>query len=444
LSNPIKPVIKNINIVKLIIILFFFLSSVLNCFSQTIKKVTDPLTPCNGTADDVTGIYTDHTNPKYGPINLKGSVAEKATMMKILLAIEKQEEASRKNFKLTGCAARVSFARWDNSNYGKNIYAKYGYQLGIYEFVCHVREHVTKIVGEYRSVFRVDINPYIPTTSAVGGTGEFTINGQFRYQFPIEAKSGSNFENDKKNSPSKVSQYISESNMLTNRSSDYKNKHADFLKIINGEGYTENWLSGDKYDKRGPDSYQWIDRHYIITKPGVPLLVPVSRKQYLEDLLEYLEIEKANFWYSHAEMVKSYANETTDWAKKRMALLNEDKLAYPKIYEAKKAKIKELFVNKKTEWLQMPAVVDNNNRTYDANKRLENLGKFYDAEDEYTSALYVLNPVYFTSNNGQSANPLFMEIQFRYELGKDNKFSERLFYNWEKQFDLEALRKMLQ
>ena len=72
-------------------------------FSQGIKKITDPLTPCGSRADvdAMPGIYTDHNNTKYG-FALKGTPAEKTTMMKNLIAVEKLEEASRKDFKLTG------------------------------------------------------------------------------------------------------------------------------------------------------------------------------------------------------------------------------------------------------------------------------------------------------------------------------------------------------
>lgn len=424
-----------------VIILLCLLNSTFS-YSQS-KQLTAPQVPCNGNADAVPGIYTSHTQPKYG-INLKGSAAEKAAMMKTLVAIEKLEEASRKDFTLTGCAARVSFARWGNSNYNKNSFVRYGYQLGVYQYVCHVTEHVPKIVDEYRTVVRVDINPDLRGGIHAGGTGEFSINGQVRYEIPIEAKEGADFEKDMKNNPSKVSQYLSEAAMLIGRSNNYKNKHADFLKVINGEGYVENWIRGDRYGKNGPGSYQWIDRRYLITRPGVPLLVAVSRKQYMEDMLEYLEIEKANFDYSNGKMIKDIANEQAEWARKRRTVLEEDKQAYPKVYEAKKAKLKELLANSRPEWLQKPAVVDNNNRTYDANKRLESLGKFYEAEDEFTSALYVINPAYFNSTGGQSTKPLFIEVQFRYELGRESEFSERLFSNFLKNFDMDALRKMLE
>ncbi|MES2427871.1 MAG: hypothetical protein V4560_12910 [Bacteroidota bacterium] len=413
-------------------------------FSQATKKITNPLTPCNGNADDVTGIYTDHNNTKYG-FALKGTPAEKAVMMKNLISIEKLEEASRSDFKLTGCAARVSFSRSDNGKYGKYTYAGYGYSLGVYNFVCTVTDHVTKIVDEYRTVFRVDFNPYIATGAKAGGTGEFYMKyGNPVYDIDIEAKAGPNFEKEKNNNPSRVSQYISEALLRGSRSDAYKSFHDDFLKLNNGEGYVEHWEMGARYDKHGPDSYQWIDRRYFITKPGVPLLIPVSRKQYLEDMLEYFEIEKANFEYSNAQKIKNIGNNTSDFAKKTLAALEADKLAYPKIYEAKKAKVNELLTKQKPEWLQKPAVVDNNNWLKDANDRLAALGKFYDVEGEKTSALYILNPAYFIANNGQPAKPLLIEVQFRYEISKETSFSARLFNNWEKNFDINSLRKMLE
>ena len=217
------------------ILLFFSIATV----AQT--RITAPQVTCDGTADAVAGIYTDHTKTKYATNILKGTSTEKTVMMKTLTAIEKLEEASRKNFTLTGCVARVSFATSaGNSIFGKNIYKSYGYQLGVYPYVCHVTEHLPKIVDEYRTVFRVDINPNIFIGTNAGGTGEFSVTGNIRYEAPKEAKLGANFEQNKIANPSNVSKYISEANMLEGRSSNYKNKHSDFLKIINGESFTEN------------------------------------------------------------------------------------------------------------------------------------------------------------------------------------------------------------
>ncbi len=427
---------------KAIIILsiLLFCSSL---YAQKIATAQETPVPCNGDADGLPGKYTDHTNPKY-PSSLKGPAPDKAAMTKQLIAFEKLEEASRANFQLTGCVARVSFSGGDKNTYVNIVRNGYNYQLGVYQNVCHVTQHIVKTVGEYRTVLRVNVNPYL-IADGLRGAGEFYLTDRsVRYQLPIDAKEGPDYEKDKKTNPSHISQYFSEGTLLTGRSNDYKNKHADFLKLNNGSGYVENFMSGSRDDKPNPKGYKWIDRHYLITKQGVPLLIPVTRKQYLEDLLEYFEIEKANFYYSLNELIKRNAGNTSDNAQKRAAVLEADKTAYPKLYEDKKAKVKQLLATQKEEWLQKQAVVAANNITYDAYERLNEIGKFYDKEDEYRIALNVLNPAYFKTNTTQtSTSPILIEVQFRYEIGGDHGFSERLFNNFLKNYDLESLKKML-
>ncbi len=431
---------------KQYLIISIILLGSITCFSQNKISKEQPV-PCNGDADDLPGQYTDYLHSKY-PTALKGTAPEKAAMMKQLIAIEKIEEASRSNFKLTGCVARVSFSGADKNIAGNTIHSSYGYQLGVYQNVCHVTEHVVKTVGEYRTVLRVNVNPLLVKNYLLpGGAGEFYLTDKsrsVRYDIPIDAKAGSSYAKDRLSHPSRISQYISETMLLKDRSDNYKSKHADFLKLINGDGYVENWVSGSRDDKPNPKAHKWIDRHYFITRPGVPLLVPVTRKQYLEDMLEYYEIEKANFYYNLEAQIKSSAGNSSESAKKRMAILQADKAAYPQLYEARKEKVKQLLANQKATWLQLPAVVDFNNSTYDADQRLADIGKFYDAETENTAALYNYNPEYFKTNAGQPAKPLFMDVQFRYEIAQDKGFSERLFNNFLKNYDMGALRKLLE
>lgn len=404
--------------------------------------------PCNGNADNMPGKYTDHTHPKY-PFSLKGTAQEKAYMTSQLIAIEKTEEASRKNFQLTGCVARVSFSSLLSNNSNFN-HTGYGYQLGVYRTVCHATQHIVKTVDEYRTVLRVDVNPTlvvgsIPATQI--GIGDFNIGKSqqsVRYQIPTDAVQGPGYSQDCINKPSRVSKYISERMVLTGRSDNYKDAHTDFLKLNNGNGYVENWLGGDRYGNHNASSYQWVDRHYLITQPGIPLLIPVSRKQYLQDMLEYLEIEKTNFYYDVDRRIKEYAGNNADYAKQKMEVLLADKAAYPELYETKKIKIKQLLVSQKADWLQQQAIVGNSKNTYDANDRLKELGTFYDREEEYRSALYVINPEYFKRNTSQPAKPILIEVQFRYELTRDYDFSERLFNNFLKNFDFNALRKIVQ
>jgi len=418
------------------------LLSIATTFAQ--KKDLMGNVPCNGTADNIPGIYTNHTNPKYGPPSLKGTAAEKAEMMKNLIAIEKLEEASRKDFQLTGCVARVSFANITGGN-GNYHHTGYGYQLGVYQNVCHVTQHIVKTSDEYHTVLRVDINPTAagnvrPMEIGIGDVNISKYPNTIQYQIPIDYIQGK----ETGNNPSNVSKYISERGLLSNRSNNYKDYHTDFLKLNSGNGYTENWMNGDRYGTNGPNSYLFIDRRYLITKPGIPLLIPVSRKQYLLDMLDYLEIEKANFEYDWNSKMKALSGNSSDYTKKQMAILQADKAAYPKLYEAKKEKLKQLLASKKEDWLQKQAVVGNPGNKNDANERLNELGNFYDKEEEYKSALYVLNPEYFNRNTNQPAKPILMEVQFRYQIARDYGFSERLIRNFEKNFDFNALRKMVE
>ena len=413
-------------------------------FAQKAPTRKEAVVPCSGTADNLPGKYTDHTDTKY-PLNMKGTVQEKTAMLNQLIAIEKLEEASRKNFNLMGCVARVSFSGGDKNTFGNYTLTRSDYQLGVYQNVCNVKEHIVKTVGEYNTVLRVKINaPIVNVGVLAGGTGEFSISKMIRYTIPVDAIEGPDYNKNAKNNPSRVSKYVSERFLLTGRSDNFKDYHTDFLKLNNGTGFTENWLHGDRYGKNGPDSYVFIDRRYFFTKPGVPLLVPVSRKQFLEDMLEYFEIEKASFNYESDKMIKDNAQNNSDYGKQRMAALQADRAAYPQIYEAKKAKVKQLLQSQKADWLQQQAVVANNNNTYDANERLRELGKFYNMEDEKTSALYVINPEYFKLNANQPTKPKLIEVQFRYEIGKEKGYSERLFTNFSKNFNLDALKKMLE
>jgi hypothetical protein len=412
------------------------------------QKTIAPAVPCQdqAEADKLPGKYTDHTQPKY-PINLKGSVQDKAAMTKTLIELEKLEEESRKNFTLTGCVARVSFANLGKESNDYSTYNHYEYQLGVYRNVCHVTEHVVKTVTEYSTVLRVGINPAVATGRVIpGGTGNFYITDKnlMHYEIPIDARSGPAYEKDKLTKPSRISQYISEKIVLTGRSDNYKDNHGDFLKLINGDGPVERWEAGSRYAQPNPKAYNWIDKHWLITKPGVPLLIPVSRKQYLESLLEYYEIEKVNFFYNLTEQIKTQSGSTSENSKKRLAVLEADKAAYPQLYEAQKAKVQQILATEKADWLQKPAVVANGNFIEDGSQRVANIGKFYEAEGEKTAALYQYNPDYFKTGGSQPNKPILFEVQFRYEISPERGFSERLFNNFLNNYDLGVLRKMLE
>lgn len=432
----------------------FFIAAILFCcnsmFGQNKPVAKEPSVPCTdqANADGLPGKYTDHTNPKY-PFGLRGTTQDKALMIKQLVALEKLEETSRSNFQLTGCVARVSFSGGDKNNFGVYPYTVYGYQLGVYQNVCHVTQHVIKTVDEYRTVLRVNVNPSFNAAGFYGENGDFYITDKnVRYDIAVDAKRGSGYDKERINNPSRITRFISEEMVLTGRSDDYKNKHADFLKIINGEGYVENGWRNASRDARkvGTKGYEFIDRHYLITRPGISLLVPVTRKEYLESLLEYYEIEKANFLWAVAYKINEDSRSNSTEAKKRMTIYEADKAAYEKVYENKKTKIQQLLTTQKPEWLQKQAVVKKQLRENDYSKASNGLLDFnsFSDIDAQGDMLYQYNPEYFKGSAGQPVKPMLMEVQFRYELGDERGFSERLFNNFLKNYDMSALRKMLE
>lgn len=83
------------------------LLSITATFAQ--KKDLMGNVPCNGTADNIPGIYTNHTNPKYSFSLKAASPQEKTYMTNQLIAIEKLEETSRKDFQLDSATKRMTF-----------------------------------------------------------------------------------------------------------------------------------------------------------------------------------------------------------------------------------------------------------------------------------------------------------------------------------------------
>lgn len=419
-------------------VIFFIL---LLCCNNSIYAQMEAAISCNNNADELPGKYYNHTQSKY-PINLKASSAqEKTAMTNELITLEKLEEKSRNGFTNTGCVLRSSFSNIAGGIFDGYLKTAYSYQLAAYQNVCHATQHIIKTVDEYRTVLRVNINPNLTEGNYYGERGDFYITDKkVRYEIAIDAKRGVNYDKERISNRSRIAQYISEAMVLANRSDEKEDlKHNDFLKIINGSDYVENWPAGGwRYDKT-PGKYRWIDRHYFITQPGIPLLIPVTRKEYLEALLEYYEIEKANFMWTVSDKIKSNSKDGS--------IYEADKTAYQKIYENKKAKVQQLLSTQKPDWLQKPAVVsaDRSPRSNDYNKPSNGLfdfDKFYD-DDKRGNVLYQYNPAYFKTNANEPAKPVFIELQFRYEIGDDRGFSERLFNNFLKNYDVNALRKML-
>jgi hypothetical protein len=376
--------------------------------------------------------YYDHTQPKYPMYLGTYSAQDKASIVKKLSAVEKLEESSRRGFQATGCELRSSFSTLSKTFFGNYFHASYSAQLAAYQNVCHVQQHIVKTVGEYRTVLRVDVNPSLSAARFYGELGDFYITDKsVRYEIAIDA------EHEKRNAGylathagTRISQFLSES-LVSNSKREFDN-------INNGTGYTEDTLMGADSKK-----YQWLNRRWYITRPGMPLFVPVTRKEYLEALLEYYEVEKENFQNIVALKAKESAKSSSPEAKKRMAIYEADKAAYQRIYDAKKDHVKKMLANQSNDWLQkQAAVATRNSRPNDYQQASNGLFDFKQFENPGSrQSLVQYNPAYFKDKAATPVTPLFFRVQFRYEIGRF--FSETLFNNFIKNYDMEALRKML-
>ncbi|MCD8539614.1 MAG: hypothetical protein LRY55_07470 [Leadbetterella sp.] len=74
------------------------------------------------------------------------------------------------------------------------------------------------------------------------------------------------------------------------------------MAAINGDYYQD---IADETVKQGNRSI-YMTRRWFVTRPGIPPLVPVTRKEYLEAVLEYYEREKTGTHKKLSEARKEY------------------------------------------------------------------------------------------------------------------------------------------
>ena len=157
------------------------------------------------------------------------------------------------------------------------------------------------------------------------------------------------------------------------------------------------------------------------------MLVPVTRKEYLESLLEYFEREKLYFAKQSAGSGKGYEN-------------------WQGIVEGKKAKVVSLLKENSTEWLSKQAVINFTEDSYQNQKQKLpeytssfTFRKFYDNENG-ACPLYKYNPACFSATTQSPANPQFITLSFRYA---SMPVHLRLLDNFTKNFDRSAWGQLL-
>ncbi|MEI9954852.1 MAG: hypothetical protein WDM90_00710 [Ferruginibacter sp.] len=353
-----------------------------------------------------------------GYFNNMATAADKAMAKQTLVQIEKIEQQSHNGFNLTGGNWENVYSTEGYEYAGNTKLGQYTFQSALYEFFCAKGKLVRN--SEYSAVLRIYVNeiPVNTLSRFIGTPFGSSMSGGYDFNFQ--------FLDLKNHKPGDAqAQLISLFTYITCN-------NALLLDAIN----TGNNYFQDVPEKNiKPNSYSnQIYRYWFVKKNNLPLLVSVSRKEYLQSLLEYYDREKLQFQKLVEKLtaehdkygVVKYNNWQADIA---------DKIAV----------VKKALSDHNEEWLTVAAIInpaEDASQTYKAKlteqTNLNRFWKFYDNENKGVP-LYKYNPAYFKTTAQSAAKPQMMSIAFRYVTIPS---SLRILNNFTKNFDFGAVRKM--
>jgi len=372
-----------------------------------------------------------------------GTPANKTTANTVLTKIETLEKQSRSNFVFTGGVLKSGFSSKEPAYTSSQfLLATYDLNIGCHEYICV--KNALKVNGEYSIVFRAYINRFKDMAYA------FTALDQSAFYA----------------TPGKFdSRYIRLHDFIR-----FNDKRVLDAITNDGKAYYQD-VPDDKV-KPGNRSI-FITRHWYLTKSGVPLFVPVTRKEYLEALLEYYDREKIQVGNAVKEIEKAYADRVKN-ANGNQQRLDDAKRSYDIALARypdwqQRVTTKTILANKALKendaaWLSMPAVVKSKQenlswRNYygpdpndyvtidgynaDTKEDAQKTGAFTFSgfwDDKGGDVLYKYNPEYFKANSSP-VSPRMIELAYRYV---KTPLGERLVENFSNNFNFDAVRKMLE
>jgi hypothetical protein len=370
--------------------------------------------PCTGSDDllAVPGWLRNHTHTPIGGGSF--TAAEKGMGMKTLIAVENH---CLKNLRVTGGNTDAWFSVWNQDYFDRWRYSSYAVNIGFYQFSCVNGKKVNS------TEFGVD----------------FSVTANFSLHSKYQLFSGPTiplFRQDRAlygEAPITYLRY-------------YRIPASVAEKINNGEPFDEAY--GNYFN------YTDIVRSWYVTKKGTALLIAVTRKEYLESLIEYYgrekimraqslnrlltESERYMAQYQKSGNAAMYQNhqENKQKAEKGLAELDE-------VFRLKTEKAREPLLNESADWLQEPATVTASQHQLcpddrDARTCLLFTGFASGADAE---GVYRFNTDLAQKNKAQPGKPLFFRVKFRFKEG--HKFSRQILEGYVNNFDFEALRTML-
>lgn len=346
------------------------------------------------------------------------TAADKAMAKQTLGQIEKIEAQSRTSFYLTG-------GNWENvySTEGYGFFCntklgQYTFQSALYEYFCAKGKSVRN--SEYSTVLRIYVNA-IP------------VNSLSRFiQTPFGSSMG-NYDLGFQYMDWKNHKPVNPGDQLINLFTYFTCNSQQLLDAINtGDNYFQD--VPDKEIK--PSSYSNnIYRYWFIKKNNLPVLLPVSRKEYLQSLLEYYDREKLHFPKLIAKLTADHDNGVKQYSSWEADV--NDKIAV----------VKKALSEHKEEWLAAQAIInrmEDASQTYKAKlaerTNYNRFWKFYEKENK-SDKLYKYNPDYFKTTAQGPAKPQIISVAFRYV---SMPSSYRMLNNFTKNFDFNAIRKMME
>lgn len=394
--------------------LAFFLFTVAEASAQTCKT--------NAEVETVQGKYQTAAEYPWPAVRAEyfknlTTAADKAIAKQTLNQIEKIEAKSHEGFTLTGGNWENIYTTKGYAYLGTTKLGRYSFEASLHEFFC--LNGKLKRNDEAGTILRIYVND-IPTNTLNTFLNNPFGSSMGDYDFGLQYRDWKNHK------PADVNaQLITLFSYLSCSNSSLMEA------INNGEHYFQDVA---EKNIRPNNRNTFITRYWFIKKKDIPVLVPVSRKDYLQSLLEYYDREQlyfpkliAQLTVDHDAGVKQYSQWQADVA---------DKIAA----------VKKVLNEQDEAWLSKPAVINrlaDASQTYKAGLKertnYNRFWKFYDNEPK-SEPLYKYNPAYFTTVSQGPAKPLVMTVAFRYVT---IPASLRLLNNFMQQFDFDALRKLL-
>lgn len=340
--------------------------------------------------------------------------AEKATAKQTLAKMEKLEQQSRSDLAPEGGSWESSYSSEGYQYLGDNRLADYRLQIGFHNYICV--QNKIKRNGEYSTVLRVFVN-------------NIRLNTLSKYLDNISY--GGSMSDDKYGhkdwktyKPGVASPKIKLFTFL-------ECNNANLIDVINsGKGY---WQDVPEKEIR-KNTFDIVYRYWFIKKMDIPILLPVSRKEYLESLLEFYEREQLYLPQSN--------NYEQNSASARQTYFGD----IPAVLANKKAIVNKILKENSADWLSRQAVVNRQEDDYQNQKQKLpryssdfTFRKFYD-DEKGARPLYKYNPAYFAATKPNKAEPELLTIAFRYVPMPAHL---KLVNNFTQQFDTRAWSALL-